>query len=156
MGIEIERKFLLSSELWRQGASGERFCQGYVYAPEGIVRVRIAGNEAFLTVKGRNSGMTRKEFEYPIPVADAKEMLDIICAKPFIEKIRYKVEHQGKTWEIDEFEGDNAGLILAELELSREDEDFEPPEWLGREVTGDPRYHNSALVRNPYKNWKTR
>eukprot|EP00831_Metopus_contortus_P054874 TRINITY_DN4628_c0_g3_i1.p3 TRINITY_DN4628_c0_g3~~TRINITY_DN4628_c0_g3_i1.p3 ORF type:complete len:110 (-),score=12.28 TRINITY_DN4628_c0_g3_i1:217-546(-) len=96
MGIEIERKFLLSSELWRQGARGERFRQGYVYAPEGIVRVRIAGNEAFLTVKGRNSGMTRKEFEYPIPVADAEEMLDIICAKPFIEKSVIKLNTRAR------------------------------------------------------------
>jgi len=154
MGLEIERKFLVNGDSWRKGAVGKKYCQGYVYADTGVVRVRIAGEQAFLTIKGENTGAVRKEFEYPIPVADATELLDIICAKPYISKTRYKIEYAGKLWEIDEFGGDNAGLIMAEIELESEDEAFELPKWAGKEVTSDPRYYNSSLVTNPFKNWK--
>ncbi len=154
MGLEIERKFLVKSDSWRAGAKGKKYCQGYVYAETGVVRIRIAGDNAFITIKGENTGAVRKEFEYPIPTADATELLDIICSKPYITKTRYEIEYAGKLWEIDEFGGDNFGLIVAEIELESEDEAFELPDWAGEEVTSDPRYYNSSLATHPYKNWK--
>jgi len=154
MGEEIERKFLISGEVWREKAEGTRYRQGFLSTePERIVRVRVAGPRGSITVKGKNVGARRAEFEYEIPVADAERMLDTLCKRPLIEKVRYTLAIGPHTWEIDVFEGDNAGLVVAEIELSREDEAFERPDWVGNEVTEDPRYFNSNLVANPYRTW---
>jgi adenylate cyclase len=154
MGEEIERKFLVSSEAWRETAEGTRYRQGFLSTePERTVRVRVAGPRGSITVKGKNVGACRAEFEYEIPVADAERMLDTLCKRPLIEKVRYVLAIDAHTWEIDVFEGDNAGLVVAEIELRREDEAFERPEWVGDEVTDDPRYFNSNLVANPYRAW---
>ena len=154
MGEEIERKFLVSGELWRETAEGIRYRQGFLSTePERTVRVRVAGSRGSITVKGKNIGARRAEFDYEIPVADAERMLDTLCERPLIEKVRYTLAIGPHTWEIDVFEGDNAGLVVAEIELSREDEVFERPDWVGNEVTDDPRYFNSNLVANPYRTW---
>jgi adenylate cyclase len=154
MGEEIERKFLVSGEAWRETAEGTRYRQGFLSTePERTVRVRVAGPRGSITVKGKNLGARRAEFEYEIPLADAERMLDTLCKRPLIEKVRYVLAVGAHTWEIDVFEGDNAGLVVAEIELRREDEAFERPEWVGDEVTDDPRYFNSNLVANPYRAW---
>lgn len=154
MGEEIERKFLVLGDGWRERASGVRYRQGFLSTePARTVRVRVAGSRGTITVKGKNVGARRAEFEYEIPVADAERMLDTLCERPLIEKVRYTVRKGSHNWEIDIFEGDNAGLIVAEVELGSEHETFEEPEWLGPEVTDDPRYFNSNLVANPYRTW---
>ncbi len=117
------------------------------------VRVRIEGNQANLNIKSTDLGMHRLEFEYPLPVDEASEMLDKLCLKPIIEKTRYKLEYGSHTWEIDVFAGDNDGLVVAEIELNHLDEEFERPDWLGEEVTDDTRYYNVCLVTYPYKDW---
>lgn len=150
MAIEIERKFLVDGTRWQPNTAGVRYRQGYLCPGAGItVRVRVAGSQAFLTVKGPCSGYARAEYEYPVPVADAEAMLADLCQKPLIEKIRYRIEHAGHTWEVDVFLGDNTGLILAEIELESEATDFALPAWVGKEVSGDPRYFNSALAHTP-------
>lgn len=155
MGMEIERKFLVKGDAWREGACGTAFRQGYLSsARERTVRVRTAGGRGFLTVKGPTSGVTRAEFEYEIPLADAERMLDELAERPLVEKMRYRIPQGPYVWEIDEFFGENEGLIVAEIELPDEDAEFERPEWLGEEVSSDPRYFNSNLVRNPYRNWR--
>lgn len=155
MAKEIERKFLVKGESWRSLAKGTLYRQGYLNsAKERTVRVRTAGDAAFITVKGLSVGATRSEFEYEIPVDDARAMLDALAEKPLIEKRRYKIPAGTLTWEIDEFLGDNSGLIVAEIELASETQEFEKPVWLGEEVTGDPRYFNSNLIKNPFKRWK--
>jgi CYTH domain-containing protein len=152
MGIEIERKFLVVGDDWR-AAPGVPVAQGYLNRDKArTVRVRIADRQAWLTVKGLSTGATRAEFEYPIPVADAEQLL-ALCDGPVVRKTRRVVEHAGARWEIDEFEGDNAGLVVAEIELACEDAPFEPPPWLGAEVTHDPRYFNSSLAAAPYRTW---
>ena len=152
MAVEIERKFLVSGDQWRT-SQGTLYRQGYLNREKSrTVRVRIAGSKAFLTVKGINKGAVRAEFEYEIPLADAEALLKI-CDGPLIEKTRHVIQHGGMTWEIDEFHGDNAGLILAEIELQDADQAFEKPDWLGREVTEDPRYYNSSLSLQPYSSW---
>ena len=154
VGEEIERKFLVSGEAWRETAAGTRYRQGFLSTePERTVRVRVAGPRGSITVKGKNVGARRAEFEYEIPVADAERMLDTLCQRPLIEKVRYTLAAGPHTWEIDVFEGSNAGLVVAEIELSSEDEAFEKPAWVGDEVTDDPRYFNSNLVANPYETW---
>lgn len=154
MGLEIERKFLVTGESWRAGANGTFYRQGYLCAePARTVRVRLAGSRAFLTVKGASSGCSRSEFEYPLPVADAAQMLDELCLKPLIEKERYTIVYAGMTWEIDVFSGVNAGLVLAEVELEDPQQQIELPPWTGREVTSDPCYFNAYLVRHPYATW---
>jgi len=153
MAAEIERKFLVTSDAWRDGQSGVLLQQGYLSRdPDRTVRVRIAGEAAFLTIKGRSKGLTRSEFEYPLPLDEARELL-ALCLPPLIEKRRHEVLHGGHVWEIDEFSGDNAGLIVAELELPAEDTAFEAPPWLGREVSDDPRYFNSNLSQRPFTRW---
>jgi adenylate cyclase len=153
MGLEIERKFLVKNDNWRAG-KGTPFRQGYLNSDlNRVVRVRTMGEQAVLTIKGPNTGAVRREFEYEIPLDDANDMLDDLCERPLIEKTRYKVEFAGHTWEVDEFFGENAGLVVAELELQAEDEDFARPDWLGEEVTDDPRYFNSNLVLRPYTTW---
>ncbi len=159
MGVEIERKFLLRSDAWRRDAGiGIRLVQGYFETGPGdsspTVRVRIAGEKAFLTIKGRPSGLVRSEFEYPLPVADADAMLKEFCGERIIEKCRYHLPAgNGRVWEIDEDFGLNTGLFTAELELADPEEAFSRPEWLGEEVSGDPRYTNGALSRFPYSRW---
>jgi len=152
MAKEIERKFLVKEGGWRH-AKGTEYRQGYLNsAKERIVRVRTIDDKGYLTIKGITEGASRMEFEYEIPRQDAEALLDI-CEKPLIEKNRCKVEQSGFVWEVDEFFGENQGLIVAELELEREDQDFPKPDWVGEEVTGDPRYFNSNLIKNPYTNW---
>jgi adenylate cyclase len=155
MGVEIERKFLLSGEGWRAlAAPGRHYLQGYLSTRNDCtVRVRLADDRAFLTIKGRNKGGAAPEYEYPIPLADAREMLEHLAERPLVEKIRQVLPWGGVVWEIDEFLGDNAGLILAEVELVSLDQGFPKPDWIGREVTGDPRYYNANLVKNPYRLW---
>ena len=154
MAEEIERKFLVSNDGWRPGAGGTRFRQGYLSTdPERTVRVRLEGERGVLTIKGLSRGIRRAEFEYPIPAAEAAVLLDTLCLQPLIEKTRYRVEHAGHLWEIDEFAGDNAGLVLAEVELSSADEAVELPIWVGAEVSSDPRYYNANLIRHPFRRW---
>jgi adenylate cyclase len=154
MSIEIERKFLVRGDAWKTPGQGALLRQGYLSSqPDRIVRVRIEGDGAMLTIKGRSVGFTRGEWEYPIPVQDAVELLDRLCEKPLIEKYRYRIDYQGMTWEVDEFLGDNAGLVVAEIELASEDQAFALPGWIGEEVTQDARYFNSSLLKAPYSTW---
>ena len=153
MGTEIERKFLVVGDDWRAGASGTSYVQGYLSRDvERIVRIRQAGPAAYLTIKGVAQGVRRPEFEYPIPLSDAQQLMGL-CLRPLVEKTRYVIKYAGKRWEVDEFHGDNYGLILAEIELSREDEPIDIPPWIGQEVSGDPRYFNSSLSEHPYTEW---
>lgn len=152
MGVEIERKFLLKNSDWKQYAEKSiRMKQQYLpfQVKSGTGRIRIAGEHAFLTLKTRVKGISRGEFEYEIPVEDADRIMELICQGFSVEKTRYIVPFAGKNWEIDEFAGDNAGLILAEIELDSEDEKFELPPWIGEEVTGDFHYYNSYLAEHP-------
>ena len=152
MGIEIERKFLVTGAAWRQEV-GVRFSQGYLNRDkERTVRVRLAGEKAFLTVKGISVGASRAEFEYEIPTADAEQLIKLSDG-PVIEKIRRVIQLDGATWEVDEFLGENAGLVVAEIELQSEDQAFVRPEWLGEEVTHDSRYFNSSLATKPFTRW---
>jgi CYTH domain-containing protein len=154
MAKEIERKFLVKGDAWRALAEGTAYRQGYLNsAKERTVRVRTAEDKAFLTIKGLTVGATRAEYEYEIPFDEGKEMLDALVEKPLIEKKRYKIRVGDITWEIDEFLGDNAGLIVAEVELKSEDQAFDSPAWLGEEVTGDPRYYNANLIKKPFTRW---
>jgi adenylate cyclase len=152
MGVEIERKFLVVGDEWRL-APGTRLSQGYLNRDkERTVRVRLAGDTAFLTIKGVSTGASRAEFEYEIPTADGEALL-ALCEKPLIEKIRRVAEVDGATWEVDEFLGENAGLVVAEIELASEDQPFTRPAWIGAEVTDDARYFNSSLAAHPFSNW---
>lgn len=152
MAVEIERKFRVTGDAWRND-SGVLYRQGYLNRDKvRTVRIRIAGGAAFLTIKGKSTGATRAEFEYPVPMDDAQALL-ALCDGPLIEKTRYIVLHAGHRWEVDEFAGDNTGLVVAELELSAEDEAFERPAWLGEEVTHDARYFNSNLATQPFCTW---
>jgi len=149
MPLEIERKFLVAGDGWRAGASpGVRFCQGYLADANATVRIRRAGERACVTIKGRPSGIVRAEYEYLIPVQDAEELLQL-CRKPLIEKTRYAVRHASHVWAVDVFAGSNRGLILGEIELRDPNETFARPDWLGREVTYEPGYRNSALAIAP-------
>ena len=170
MATEIERKFLLVDTRWQSEAdAGVLMRQGYLngaasthdasdheasdYPVKASVRVRIAGQQANINIKSATIGITRQEYEYPIPLGDANEMLDALADGPFIEKTRYHVTYGAHTWEIDVFTGDNQGLVVAEIEQSAADEVFKRPDWLGEEVSDDPRYYNVCLVKHPYKNW---
>ena len=156
MNQEIERKFLVRGDGWRPGAHGVLCRQGYLSSAIGCtVRVRLMGDAALLTIKGATKGITKLEYEYPIPTADAQALLDRLCVKPLIEKRRFTVPFAGMTWEIDEFLGENQGLLVAEVELEAEDQPVELPAWAGAEVSGDPRYFNVNLVRHPYAHWGT-
>ena len=155
MAKEIERKFLVVGDAWRSLAQGVHYRQGYLNSiKERTVRIRTVGEKAVITVKGPTVGVTRMEFEYQIPYDDCVAMLDNLAEKPIIEKKRYKIPMGEFIWEIDEFFGVNEGLIVAEIELKSEDQAFEKPEWIGKEVSGDPRYFNSNLVAHPYSTWK--
>lgn len=154
MGVEIERKFLLAGDAWRSLGEPVLLRQGYLSSqPERVVRVRIEGERATMTIKGRSSGATRGEWEYEIPLADANELLDQLCEKPIIEKYRSRIPFAGRTWEVDEFLGANKGLMFAEVELESEDQQFDKPSWIGEEVTHDARYYNSSLIRLPFSQW---
>lgn len=153
MGVEIERKFLLRGDAWRSMGHPVLLRQGYLSShKERVVRVRIEGERGVMTIKGRNVGAVRGEWEYEIPLADATELL-LLCEQPLIEKYRRRIEHAGHVWEVDEFLGVNAGLVVAEIELGSEAEQFELPEWVGEEVTSDVRYLNSSLIKHPYSAW---
>lgn len=153
MAIEIERKFLVVGDAWCQGP-GTLFRQGYLNRDkQRTVRVRIAGEQAFLTIKGVTQGATRAEFKYPVPLDDAAQLL-ALCDGPTVEKFRRVVLFEGFAWEVDEFLGHNAGLVVAEIELAAEDQVFARPAWVGREVTEDARYYNSSLATHPYCDWQ--
>lgn len=155
MSKEIERKFRVKGDFTSLVAKKTRLIQGYLLAaPEKSVRIRIKADKAFLTIKGKaeKGGIERYEWEKEIPVAEARELLDL-CEGSLIEKIRYEIPAGRHTWEVDVFEGENKGLVLAEIELNHPEEDFEKPAWLGEEVTGDPRFYNAFLCQDPYKNW---
>lgn len=152
MATEIERKFLVHGDAWRT-ANGVLLVQGYLNRDKArTVRVRIAGDQAFLTIKGLTQGATRAEFEYAIPVADAHQLL-ALSDGPVLEKVRHTFAHEGHTWEVDEFHGANDGLVVAEIELTREDEPFTRPDWLGNEVTHDSRFYNANLIAHPWSTW---
>ena len=163
MGTEIERKYLVKPAEWRsqkerlQSESPnicQRYCQGYIPTSNGTtVRLRIAGEQGYITIKSKVIGHTRAEFEYPIPAQDAQEMLENLCMKPLIDKYRYKVKIDNLTWEIDEFLGENEGLIIAEVELEDENQAINIPAWIEKEVN-DKKYFNSYLVRHPYSQWE--
>ena len=153
MALEIERKFLVKENDWRN-VQGTMYRQGYLNSDENRnVRVRVINDRGYLTVKGISQGATRVEYEYEIPQAEAEAMLDDLCEKPLIIKKRYKIEFKGFVWEVDEFLGENQGLIIAELELESENQVFIKPEWIGEEVTGDPKYFNSNLIHRPFSMW---
>ncbi|MGB3294705.1 MAG: CYTH domain-containing protein [Phormidesmis sp.] len=156
MAQEIERKFLVVGDSWRSLAVGQSYCQGYIATArvDRSVRIRIAGNQGYLTIKGPAQGLSRAEFEYAIPITEAREMLETLCDRPLIEKTRYRLPVDDVVWEIDEFAGENAGLIVAEVELSSEDQQIVLPDWVGQEVSGEARYYNASLVKNPYCHWQ--
>lgn len=155
MAVEIERKFLLKNDTWwPQVKHSTRIRQGYLGPiSRASVRIRIEGDKANINIKSAELAMRRMEYEYAVPLKDAQEMLDKLCEKPQIDKFRHQVKFGKHVWEIDEFLGDNAGLVVAEIELDDETESFEVPEWLGAEVTHDKRYYNVNLVRHPFKDW---
>ncbi len=155
MPIEIERKFLLDGDRWRDGTVGVDYRQGYLNNDkERIVRVRIMGEQGRLTIKGLNHGLSRREYEYDIPLEEARELLEELALRPIIHKCRYTRTHAGMKWEIDEFLDDNAGLLVAEVELESEDQEIDLPPWIGREISGDSRYFNSNLMNHPYGEWR--
>lgn len=155
--IEIERKFLVTDSGWRESAGQKlRYRQGYLALTEQVsirIRLELPSGRSWLGIKQHRVGRSRGEFEYPVPPEDAAQLLDL-CAGRWVEKNRYRVLHIGHLWEIDEFLGENTGLVVAEIELKREDEYFDPPKWLGQEVTDEERYYNTALAVNPWSRWK--
>jgi len=154
MSVEIERKFLVCGSDWKKLGQAVAIRQGYLSSDrDRIVRVRIEDAAATLTIKGRTTGITRGEWEYPIPVEDADELLNGLCERPLIEKTRTRIVHDGMVWEVDEFFGDNQGLVVAEIELTSEEQTFNKPDWVGAEVTDDARYFNANLLRHPYTVW---
>lgn len=153
MAKEIERKFLVDTGKLPTLPKGHIMKQGYVPTQGITVRARISNDQAFLTLKGRETGLSRSEFEYPIPVKDAQQILDELCSHPLIEKIRYLIPYGDHTWELDIFEGDNQGLVVAEIELGSEDESFLKPEWITEEVSHDTRYRNLNLIAHPFCRW---
>lgn len=155
MGFEIERKFLVTSDAFKTGSRRVRIKQGFLSDDmERSVRIRIVSEDAYITIKGSSTGPLRREFEYPLPKADAEILIRELCIPPPLLKDRYILEHHGLTWEVDEFSGENQGLVIAEVELPAEGYEVILPDWIGDEVTGDMRYYNAYLARNPYKNWK--
>jgi CYTH domain-containing protein len=154
MPKEIERKFLVKDDSYKKLGKPQHIHQGFLNTErERVVRVRLMDEKAWITIKGLSIGATRQEFEYEIPSVDAKYMIENLCEKPTLEKYRYVIPYEGFTWEVDEFLGDNAGLLVAEIELESEAQTFPLPAWVGEEVTGDDRYYNANLIKNPFKNW---
>lgn len=161
MAIEIERKYLVVNDNWRQNAVGKKYRQGYLNETPGrTIRVRITEDASFITIKGKsaeqdqNNSLGKLEFEYVIPESDAQEILDKFSISQIVSKMRYRVEHEGFTWEIDVFDGENLGLIIAEIELETENQEYPLPSWIGKEVTADKRYYNAYLSQHPYSEWK--
>ena len=156
MGMEIERKFLVVGDGWRKEAVGSTYRQGYIRTQgQATVRVRIAGQTGYLTLKGPTQGLSRLEFEYEIPVTDADQLLQELCDRPLIEKVRYRILYGGLPWEVDEFNGDNEGLVLAEVELDTPDQPIDYPPWIGQEVSHDARYFNANLAQHPFSEWRS-
>ncbi len=163
MGTEIERKYLVKQAKWRSHKEklqqqfpeiGKKYCQGYIPTSNGTtVRLRTIGQQAYLTIKSKTKGYTRSEFEYPIPIEDAEQMLEALCLKPLIEKIRYEINYDDLIWEVDEFFGENEGLIIAEVELKNEQQQINIPSWIDKEVN-DKKYFNSSLIKYPYSQWQ--
>lgn len=154
MSLEIERKFLVLGDEWKKLGSPQAIRQGYLSSQrDRVVRVRIENQSATLTIKGRVTGITRGEWEYEIPLAEADELLSGLCERPLIEKNRTRIVHEGMVWEVDEFFGDNQGLVVAEIELESENQPFAKPAWIGAEVTDDVRYFNANLLRHPFTAW---
>ena len=154
MPLEIERKFLVDTRKWNPTAEGTRLVQAYLSIdPNPTVRIRIAGEKAFVTIKGRSETISRPEFEYEIPLKEAQEMMLLAISNP-VEKIRYEIMHENFRWEVDVFSGKNEGLVIAELELESENQTFPRPDWLLTEVSGDRRYYNSYLSEHPFQEWK--
>ncbi len=156
MALEIEHKFLIKNNNWQKSVSkSTEYKQGYLTSDKNrSIRIRTSDNTAWLNIKSATIGTHRQEYEYEIPLNEGIEILNNLCEKPLIEKTRHLVHYKQHTWEIDVFSGDNNGLIVAEIELSKIGEYFEKPEWLAEEVTEDLRYYNNSLCKNPYKNWK--
>jgi adenylate cyclase len=156
MALEIERKFLVTNAAWQHLGVGVMYRQGYLPTQDKTtVRVRVAGDRGFFTIKGPTRGISRTEYEYEIPLADAEAMLTELCQPPLIEKRRYKIAIGKHIWEVDEFLGENQGLVLAEIELASEAETFIKPNWIGLEVSHDARYRNAYLAKHPYSTWET-
>jgi CYTH domain-containing protein len=153
MGVEIERKFLVTDDRWRKLATGELYRQGYIPTLESTVRVRVVRDRGFLTIKGIAQGISRAEFEYEIPLQDAVQLLDTLCKPPLIEKYRHTIELNGLVWEVDEFLGENRGLTIAEVELKSANQTIDLPDWIGEDVSHDPRYYNSNLTTHPFTTW---
>jgi CYTH domain-containing protein len=156
MANEIERKFLVRGDEWRHKSTFEHCCQGYLFTDGNCtVRIRILGENAYLTIKGKTEGISRLEYEYEIPFDDAEDMLNRLCIHPLIVKRRFTINYHDQKWDIDEFLQDNEGLILAEVELKSEDQHIHLPSWVGEEVSHDPRYYNINLVKHPYSKWES-
>jgi len=154
MGVEIERKFLVKGTDWKKEGQKQFYQQGYLSSdPDRVVRVRRVDDEGYITIKGKTSGASRSEYEYPIPIQDALEMLQNLCEKPLVEKYRYTITHDDLVWEVDEFLGENRGLVVAEVELDSEDQALTLPAWVDREVTDDNRYYNVNLIKHPFSSW---
>jgi len=154
MGIEIERKFVVISDDWKNQVTGNTIRQGYLStSPDRVVRIRIVNQKAWITVKSSSDGLVRNEWEYPIPADDAKAMLENLCIQPVIEKIRYRIPYEGMMWDLDVFYGENEGLLIAEIELESENQPFALPAWAGKEVTHNRLYHNNHLAQYPYRAW---
>lgn len=155
MAKEIERKFLVVNDDWKSLATKKiKIIQGYLANTErGSIRIRLSDDSANLNIKSMTMGVTRSEFEYPVPVEEAKQILENLCIQPVIEKTRYHIEQDRHVWEVDVFEGANSGLVVAEIELGDAGEEFHLPDWIGEEVSGDPRYYNVCLVEHPYNQW---
>lgn len=154
MGVEIERKFLVKGDNWRNLAVGTLYRQGYIpTAPGRTVRIRIAGDHGFITIKGDAKGISRAEFEYEIPIEDAMQLLDTLCEPPLIEKYRHKINFNGLVWEVDEFLGANQGLIIAEVELHDANQAIDRPDWIDQDVSHDSRYYNVNLAKHPFTQW---
>lgn len=153
MATETERKFLVNGDAWRSMGTSTRYRQGYLTSdPTRTVRIRTAGNRAYLTIKGKTQGISRAEYEYEIPRSDAEELL-MLCDRPLIEKTRTKIPFNGLVWEVDEFFGENQGLVIAEVELQNEEQAIDLPDWIGAEVSADPRYYNANLAKHPFTRW---
>jgi CYTH domain-containing protein len=154
MGIEIEKKYLVKGNEWKKEANGKLYRQGYLSShPDRTVRIRTVEDKGYLTIKGKTSGASRSEYEYLIPYQDALEMLERLCEKPIIEKVRYRITYQGLVWEVDEFGGENLGLVVAEVELQDENQPVMLPAWVDREVTSEEKYYNANLIKHPYSKW---
>ena len=154
MGIEIERKYLVKGAAWKKDAKGQFYQQGYLSShPERTVRVRRAEDKGYLTIKGKSSGASRAEYEYEIPLPDAIELLRDLCEQPILDKFRYRIAYEGLVWEVDEFQGENSGLVVAEVEVADEHQDLVLPAWVDREVTTESNYYNSQLVKHPFSKW---